>query len=291
MRAVPVWDPLTPSPRDRSSHRSSGGETVAPCSAHTVMVIRSLLALALVAACSNADGPGDPDGGRDAAVGTDASSTDASPADAMPLTDGGGMDAAPDSGFDAGPIDPSLSFFVTSSGNGANGGNYGGLAGADARCQALASAVGAGGRTWRAYLSTSGGGPTVNARDRIGSGPWFNARGEEVAAGVDALHTTGIPSTMMLTELGTAVPSSEHDILTGTMENGNAWTEFPGNPAAPPPNCFNWTSNDPNAYTYVGHEDWDVGSGTWNAAHEVTCDEAGLRGTAGSGRLYCFAAD
>jgi hypothetical protein len=238
--------------------------------------VRLLILLALTAACSSERF------GRDASVGTDATPG----RDAQP-----GVDAEPDSGVDAGPIDPTLSFFVTSSGNGASGGNYGGLDGADARCQALGASAGAGQRTWRAYLSTAGGGPTVNARDRIGGGPWFNARGEQVGADVGEIHTNGIASNLMLTELGTTVPSNEHDILTGSMPDGNAWTEFPGNPGAPPPNCNNWSSNDSGTYTYVGHMDWDQGSGAWNSAHETTCDQAGLMGTGGVGRLYCFAAN
>jgi hypothetical protein len=203
-----------------------------------------------------------------------------------------GMDAQPMDAFDAGPIDPALSFFVTSSGTGASGGNLGGLDGADAKCQTLASVVGAGGRTWRAYLSTAGsGGQTVHARDRIGGGPWFNARGDQVAADVAELHANPIPSNLMLTELAGTVPSNEHDILTGTMSDGTAWTEFPGNPAAPPPNCSNWTSNDSGAYHYVGHADWDTNGASWNSQHDSTCDQAGININAGTGRIYCFAAD
>ena len=187
-------------------------------------------------------------------------------------------------------IDESMSFFVTSEGNGDAGGNYGGLAGADARCQSLAEAVGAGDRTWRAYLSTApsfDGGELVHARDRIGSGPWFNAAGELVANDVDELHSDGLASSLMLTEQGGTVPDDEHDILTGTDADGMALAFFPGNPSSPPPTCFNWTANDANAWVWVGHTD---GTGSeWVDVHGTSCDPAGLAATAGSGRLYCFA--
>ncbi len=187
---------------------------------------------------------------------------------------------------------PTMSFFATSVGNGVAGGNYGGLDGADARCQSLAMAVGAGDRTWRAYLSTAPimgfGGVLVHARDRIGTGPWYNFDGTEVAANVANLHTNGITPALILTELGMLVPTNEHDILAGTLPDGTAMEQFPGNPMAPGPTCFNWTSNDAGAYGYVGHSDWIVGQ-SWNSQHEVFCDQAGLASTAGSGRIYCFA--
>lgn len=188
-----------------------------------------------------------------------------------------------------------MSFFVTSVGNGNAGGNYGGLTGADARCQALAVIAGAGDRSWVAYLSTApiiggGGGVLVNARDRIGAGPWYNFAGVEVAASLTALHSNGIPSSSMSTELGTTVPTSEHDILTGTLPSGMAMTSFPFNPDAPAPNCFNWTSSAPDAFSFVGHTDASIVPGqSWNSQHESGCDRAGLQATAGSGRLYCFA--
>lgn len=187
---------------------------------------------------------------------------------------------------------PLLSFFVTSAGNGTAGGSYGGLAGADERCQSLASAAGEGTGTWRAYLSTAPiegfGGDLVDARDRIGVGPWFNADGEMVAADVANLHEFGPDEALVLDEVGNPVPTSEHDILTGSLPDGSARTEFPDNPAAPPPNCFNWTSNSADAYTWVGHSDARF---AWSSSHETTCDAAGLASTAGSGRLYCFRAD
>lgn len=230
---------------------------------------------------------------------------DAGPAD---LGEDAGQDLGPlDTGFDAGPPDlgpvdtginpsPQMSFFVTSAGSGPAGGNLGGLAGADARCQSFAAAVGAGARTWRAYLSvhsSAGGGATINARDRIGAGPWFNFNGTMVAADVNALHASGVSSTVMVTERGALVPVNEHDILTGSQADGTPWPTFPGNPGAPSPTCFNWTDGSNNGFVYVGHADWDdpntIGNPSWNASHATSCSEAGLLSTAGSGRFYCFA--
>ena len=201
----------------------------------------------------------------------------------------GGGALAVELGFVASGGNPAMSFFVTSTGNGASGGDYGGLEGADARCQSLAATAGAGNGTWQAYLSTAPiqgfGGALVDARDRIGTGPWRNFDGDVIASDVDALHTDGLDPARALDEYGDPVPSIEHDILTGSFADGTARDSFPGNPSAPPPNCFNWTTNDPNAFTWVGHSD-DVNA--WSSAHETTCDEAGLNLTAGTGRLYCF---
>ena len=187
--------------------------------------------------------------------------------------------------------DPRMSFFATSQGNGANGGNYGGLAGADARCQSFAVAAGVDG-DWRAYLSTAPidgfGGQLVHARDRIGAGPWYNYAGVEVAADVAELHTAGIPPAEILTELGGLVPSTEHDMMTGSDELGFAKTEFPGNPFAPAPTCFNWTDGSPNAWGWVGHSDHNAPNDYWNSTHETPCDEAGMTPYLGAARLYCF---
>lgn len=175
-----------------------------------------------------------------------------------------------------------MTFFVSSVGNGASGGDYGGLAGADARCQSLAAAAGAGHWVWRAYLSTApiaGLGVLVHARDRIGSGPWSNFEEDEVASDITDLHTNGIDASLMLTEAGDAVPSSDHDILTGTNSDGTALETFPDNPSVPGPTCFNWTSSDPNVYGWVGHADWFPGQ-SWNSQHAVQCDAAGLASTA-----------
>jgi hypothetical protein len=187
-----------------------------------------------------------------------------------------------------------LSFFITS--RGLDGGNLGGLAGADAHCAALASAVGAGGRTWRAYLSQSarGADPEVNARDRIGAGPWRNAQGTVIAGDVAELHGANrIDGTTALTESGATVPGrgsspNQHDILTGSTADGMAY------PATTDRTCANWTSNDAGA-ARVGHHD-RVGGGSdpssWNSAHDSAgCSAAALVGTGGNGYFYCFAAD
>ena len=182
-----------------------------------------------------------------------------------------------------------MSFFATSVGN--NSGNFGGLAGADAFCDSLAAAVGSDGQ-WRAYLSTAPiegvGGDLVHARDRIGAGPWYNAYGDLVAADVDQLHTDGLDPALVFDETGNTIPSAEHDIVTGSTAEGFAFTEFPDNPSAPPPTCFNWTAGDANAWVWVGHVDADPGD-SWNSVHATSCDPAGLASTAGSGRIYCFA--
>ncbi len=184
-----------------------------------------------------------------------------------------------------------MSFFVTSSGNGANGGNYSGLTGADAKCQSLATTAGVGSKTWRAYLCTD----AINAKDRIGSGPWFNFSGTMVAASVTALHASPINSTLILTETGGTVPATDHDVLTGCDTGGTFFANFPGNPAAPAPTCLSWTSSSDNNSTYVGHTNWSdantQGTPSWNSSHDTTCSQAGLQATAGSGRLYCFAID
>jgi hypothetical protein len=187
-----------------------------------------------------------------------------------------------------------MSFFVTSTGSGMMGGNLGGLDGADMKCQMLAMAVGAGNRMWRAYLSTS----MVNARDRIGRGPWFNARGQMIAANLEQLHPTVSATNMrdayimqrpnpmyMLDERGMTVPQREHDILTGSQPNGMV----AGNT-----HCMNWTSNAAGGGgPTVGHTDVPaMFSASWNAAHTAPgCSTAQLVQVGGAGRLYCFAAD
>jgi len=191
--------------------------------------------------------------------------------------------------------DDQLSFFVTSHGNDSSGGNFGGLVGADNFCQIFADGVGSS-RTWAAYLSTvpitGVPGTLVHARDRIGTGPWYNANGELVAADVDAFHATTLAPSLLVDEGGNPVPNVEHDILTGSLPDGHAREEFPGNPVAPAPTCLNWTSNQSDSYAWVGHADADVGIGDiWTSSHETTCDASGLASTAGSGRLYCFAID
>src|SRR5687767_12624691 len=117
---------------------------------------------------------------------------------------------------------PDMSFFVTSVGNGERGGNYQGLAGADARCACLAFAMGAGSKTWRAYLSVSLA-EKINARDRIGAGPWFNFKGQMIAPNIEGLHLSPPVAELILTETGTHAPAAEHDILTGSDANGVAF--------------------------------------------------------------------
>lgn len=211
-------------------------------------------------------GPGDFDGGSGA-------------------IDGGGQAADARIGPDAMP-NTTMSFFVTSTGSGASGGNLGGLSGADAKCQNLATNGGAGARTWRAYLSTGnvGPGPIVDARDRIGSGPWFNQKGEMVAVNVTALHANGILGNLMYDELGQVVPGNEHDALTGTAPDGTLNSDSE--------TCDNWTNGTLDSQGQVGHTDTEVDDGeSWNSQHSGSCDEASLNGNAGSGRIYCFAID
>jgi hypothetical protein len=191
-----------------------------------------------------------------------------------------------------------MTFFVTSVGVG-NGGNLGGLAGADAHCQKLAAAAGAGNRTWRAYLSTSAadGKPAVNARDRIGRGPWHNAKGAMVARDLGNLHgdtldeaRTGnlITRNNALTEKGDRVNGvgdtpNTHDILTGSQSDGRAYTD------AADHTCKNWTSNGEGA-AQLGHSDRNGGGISWNSTHPSRgCSQENLVATGGAGLFYCFA--
>ena len=186
-----------------------------------------------------------------------------------------------------------MSFFITSAGPG-KGAELGGLAGADRHCHALADAVGAGKLQWRAYLSTlpQGGAPAVNARDRIGRGPWFNAKGVKVADNVADLHSDNNKLTKQnsLTETGTVVNGrgdqpNMHDILTGSNLDGTAYT------AEGYTNCGNWTSSGEGS-ARVGHHD-RVGGGdnptSWNSAHNSRgCSQESLQSTGGNGLFYCF---
>ena len=191
-----------------------------------------------------------------------------------------------------------IGFFITSVGSG-NGGDLGGPDGADAHCEALAEAAGAGDRTWRAYLSTqaSGGQPAVNARDRIGEGPWFNAAGLRIAASVDDLHynNAAINYENALTENGQPVNSgvngdspNMHDILTGTQLDGTAFT------AGEDRTCNSWTSSGEGS-AMVGHHDrftFQTPGSPWNQAHPSRgCSQEDLAGSGGAGLFYCFAAD
>ena len=182
---------------------------------------------------------------------------------------------------------PSLSFFVSSAGSG-NGGNLGGLAGADKLCQGLAAKAGAGNRTWRAYLSTTGQGG-VNARDRIGSGPWFNAKGQQIAASVADLHSdkANINADTALDEQGRLInpqgAPNRHDIMTGSTPDGRA-TEM---------TCQNWTSSASDQSAMLGHHDrltFGKPGSPWNAAHASKgCSQENLVATGGAGLIYCFA--
>jgi hypothetical protein len=187
-----------------------------------------------------------------------------------------------------------LGFFIASAGSG-DGANLGGLAGADRICQARAEAVGAGGRQWRAYLSSSAraGAPAVNARDRIGPGPWYNAKGVPVAMSIADLHSPNnrLSKENSLTEAGTIVNGrgdtpNVHDILTGSQADGTA---FGGEADR---TCGNWTSNSEGS-AQVGHHDRQGGGAdptSWNSAHPSRgCSQANLQGTGGNGLFYCFA--
>ena len=192
---------------------------------------------------------------------------------------------------------PPMSFFVTSVARGT--GNLGGLAGADQICQDLAAAVGAGGRTWRAYLSTQAldGQPAVNARDRIGAGPWHNSKGVQVAANVADLHGDNerdrnyINKDAALDEKGNTVNGvgdtpNQHDIMTGSDSLGRALATTEDR------TCRNWTSELGGA-AMVGHSDRRGGGRnvSWNSSHLTPgCDQESLRRVGGAGRLFCFAA-
>jgi len=198
-----------------------------------------------------------------------------------------------------------MGFFVTSVGSG-KGADLGGLAGADAHCQRLASAAGAGGKTWKAYLSVPptfpsagnpAGVPAVNARDRIGAGPWYNAKGALIAANVEALHNgnANITKQTALDEKGMEVKGrgdqpNEHDMLTGSRADGTAFAPQTDT------TCKAWTSSTDGS-AIVGHHDrigpmnenW---AKSWNFSHQSAgCSQQALVSTGGSGRFYCFAAN
>ena len=189
-----------------------------------------------------------------------------------------------------------MSFFVTSVGIG-RGADLGGLAGADAHCQSLAAAAGAGARNWRAYLSTQGAG-AVNARDRIGAGPWRNFSGAVIAQSVGDLHDNnarGLTKATATTERGAVVNGrgdtpNMHDILTGSTADGRSFSE------AEDRTCRNWTSGTEGS-AMVGHSDRiglrdDAPSVSWNTSHPSRgCTQQNLVSTGGAGLLYCFAAN
>jgi hypothetical protein len=188
-----------------------------------------------------------------------------------------------------------MSFFVTSA-NPGKGADFGGLAGADQYCQSLASAAGAGGKTWRAYLSATGATP-ANARDRIGRGPWYNAKGTMIASNVDELHGTNqLSKVTALTEKGEGVMGrgdavNMHDVLTGSMPDGRATAGGTADTT-----CGNWTKGGDGS-AIVGHHDRtgldeSAPAKSWNSSHASRgCSLASLKATGGDGRLYCFAAN
>jgi hypothetical protein len=192
-----------------------------------------------------------------------------------------------------------MSFFVTSVGLG-NGANLGGLAGADRHCQWLATVAGAGAKTWHAYLSTSasGGQAAVNARDRIGSGPWYSAKGGRIAQNVGDLHGdtieqarlgNNINKTTAISEKGEPIKGvgdtpNQHDMLTGSQPDGRAYTDGADH------TCGNWTSGAAGT-AQLGHHDRTGGGNTsWNSTHPSRgCSQENLVATGGAGLLYCFA--
>ncbi|MHB1219859.1 MAG: hypothetical protein ACYC1L_16850 [Alphaproteobacteria bacterium] len=192
-----------------------------------------------------------------------------------------------------------MTFFVTSTNLG-SGGNLGGITGADQFCQNLARSVGAGSKTWRAYLSTQGMG-AVNARDRIGRGPWQNAKGEVIAKDVAELHAANnITKQTALTEKGTVVNGrgdtpNMHDVLTGSQPDGRVF------PDGDDRTCGNWTKNSGQGAAMVGHSDRtglddSAAAKSWNASHLSRgpgggCSQDDLKSTGGAGLLYCFAID
>ena len=190
--------------------------------------------------------------------------------------------------------DSEMSFFLTSKGPG-DGANLGGLEGADAHCQMLADSAGAGGKTWRAYLSTNGD-SVVNARDRIGNGPWVSANGKQVASDVDDLHSDNnkLSKENSIGENGEPINGrgdspNRHDILTGSNLDGTAFADGEDH------SCRDWTYSGPDGSAQVGHHDRTGGGAnptSWNNAHPSRgCGQSDLQGTGGDGLFYCFAID
>ena len=197
----------------------------------------------------------------------------------------------------AAPQFPDMTFFMTSK-SGPEGANFGGIAGADRHCQALAAKAGAGGKTWRAYLSTQAvdGKAAINARDLIGTGPWVNTAGVQVAANVDELHSpqSKIGVEIGRSENGRRIPGrdfvvNQHDILTGSTADGRAF------PPGKDMTCGNWTKGGDDGTAMIGHHDRKSGRPgpagmSWNSAHPTRgCSASKLKSSGGAGLLYCFA--
>lgn len=282
---------------------------------HGLSVI--LLLATSVAACG--EGSSDGTNGAAGASGSTAGSAGTGTGGQLQEAGSGGASSGGASGLDAGGsgtggasqdasvqscvASPKMSFFFTREGSGAKGGNLGGLVGADATCQAAATAAGQGARTWRAYLSalndaTYG---RVDARDRIGTGPWFNFDGDSIGTHGQIHHESGngIPAKLQKSACGFQVDAENpnatlfnhaHDIFTGSDEFGRLIGGT--GPDDPPLTCADWTSSSPSDIAYVGHEDTDFSAGFWNSAHTtVGCDEQSLGDTLAIGRIYCFAID
>lgn len=225
--------------------------------------------------------PGDSTGDPTSTAGEDETGEDKSTPAPAPTTDDPGTPAQPP-GPPPPPPKSKMTFFITSTGSG-QGGNLGGLAGADKKCQDLAAAVGGGDHTWHAYLSAQG----TNAKDRIGTGPWVNQKGATIAANVDALHAYNfVPSNdLMIDEKGAVIPPNAVSILTGSKQDGTAL----------PQTCNNWTSAQGNQQGRVG----DAASQTsvilgarWNdSTKSYGCSQNAMTQNKGEGRLYCFAID
>jgi hypothetical protein len=238
--------------------------------------------LMLVQGCSSDEPPAgeEPTPGEQSPGGEENNGGETTPPAANPPTSAETTTPAP--AEPAKPEKSKMTFFVTSTGSGAQGGNLGGLEGADKKCQSLATAVNGGDHTWHAYLSVQG----KPAKDRIGTGPWVNQKGKTIAADVAALHALQFlpPAADLVDEKGAAVPANRRLILTGSKQDGT--------PAA---TCNNWTSNAANNNGRSGdvQSDTSVVLGVhWNDAVKSTaCTQAALNAAKGEGRLYCFAID
>ncbi len=179
------------------------------------------------------------------------------------------------SGCGSSEADPGeVSFFVSSTGSDGRGGDLGGVAASDQKCNDLAAAAGFTGHTWAAYLSTDG----ADAKDRIGGGPWVNFAGDTVAESVGALHSDGIAPAFIIDENGAAPGETEHDVITGSKVDGTF--------DADGGNCLDYSSSNSEDMTVVGHT--DDNAAIWNNAHPTPCSPEGMAGNNGVGRIYCF---